>query len=85
LRKRPELEAHASSFANALSSKKPRAVVRPDVDLSMKIWFDGMMERGEIVSGPMLTEKRRRFEDLHDVPEDEQMKGSGWVAPFLKA
>jgi hypothetical protein len=33
----------------------------------------------------MLTEKRRRFEDQLNVPENERMKGSGWVASFQKA
>jgi hypothetical protein len=84
-KKRPELEAQASSFANALSSKWLQAVTRPDVDMSLKLWFNGMMDKGEIVSGPMLSEKRRRFEDLLQVPENERMKGSGWIAPFQKA
>jgi hypothetical protein len=82
---RPELEARAKSHPNALSTKRPYAVVRPDVNLSLKMWFDSAMARGEVVTGPMLTEKRRRFEDLHHVPEEERLKSDGWQAPFLKA
>jgi hypothetical protein len=53
---RPALEARAKSHPNALSTKHPYAVVRPDVNLSLKMWFDSAMARGEVVTGLMLTE-----------------------------
>ena len=38
LRHRPEIEARVSSNANALSSKQPRVVTRPDVDRAALFW-----------------------------------------------
>ena len=35
--------------------------------------------------GPMLREKRARFEKAFDVPEAERLLGDGWVAPFCAA
>ena len=34
---------------------------------------------------PMLHEKRKRFEELFKVPEDQRLQGEGWVTPFCKA
>jgi hypothetical protein len=44
-----------------------------------------MEEKGEQVNGPMVKEKQQRFEDLFEVPEEEQLSGDGWLAPFCKA
>ncbi|KAF8578284.1 hypothetical protein K439DRAFT_1648810 [Ramaria rubella] len=33
----------------------------------------------------MLYEKRKKFEDHFDVPENEWLHGEGWLAPFCKA
>ena len=43
-----------------------------------------MEDKAEHVSGPMLREKRKRFEDLLGVPEEERLTGDGWVASFTK-
>jgi hypothetical protein len=43
---------------NALSSKRPRIVTRPDVDRALFLWIKQMEEKGEHVNGPMLKEKR---------------------------
>jgi hypothetical protein len=44
-----------------------------------------MEEKGEHVNGPMLKEKWQRFEELFEAPEEEQLSGDGWLAPFCKA
>jgi len=44
-----------------------------------------MEGKGEQVSGPMLKEKRNRFEELFNIPKEEQLAGEGWVAPFCLA
>jgi hypothetical protein len=80
-----QLEARAASFPGTLSSKRPRVVTRPDVELRLKLWFESMMARGEHVSGEMLKSKRHRLEVGLEVPEDERLSGDGWVAPFLRA
>jgi len=43
-----------------------------------------MEDKREHFSGPMLREKRRRFEDLLNVPQEERLTGDGWVASFTK-
>jgi Tc5 transposase DNA-binding domain len=85
LRDRASLEARIDSNPSALSSKRPRIVVRPDVERALYLWVKHMEEKRETVSGPMLRAKRRRFEELFNVPEEERLPGDGWVASFCKA
>jgi len=82
---RSDLEKHAASYPNALSSKHPWVVTCPDVERALVLWVHHMEEKGEIVNGPMLWEKRAKFEDQFNVPETEQLAGDGWIAPFCKA
>ena len=85
LQERPEMEARANSNPNALSSKKPRIVTRPDVERALVHWVKDMENKHETVSGPMLQEKRRRFEDQFQVPDDERLTGDSWVQSFCRA
>ena len=82
---RATLEERAQSTPTALSSKRARIVTRPDVEHALILWVRHMEERKETVSGPMLREKRKRFEELLQVPETERLPGEGWVVPFCKA
>jgi hypothetical protein len=82
---RADMEARVHSNPNALSSKRPRVVTRPDVDKAISIWQQDMERKGETVSGPMLMEKRQRFEDMFEVPDEERLKGQGWIASFKTA
>jgi hypothetical protein len=75
------LEARINDNPNALSSKWLRTVTRPDVDRALFLWVKQMEEKGEHVNGPMLKEKRQKFEELLEVPEN----GDGWLTPFCKA
>ena len=85
LKNRTELEARVDTNPNALSSKWPRIVTRPDVERALFLWHKHMEEKGEIVNGPMFVAKREWFEMLFDVPENERLIGSGWVPSFCKA
>jgi copper oxidase (laccase) domain-containing protein len=58
LKERLTLEARIKDNPNALSSKRPRIVTRPDVDRALFLWIKQMEEKGEHVNGPMLKEKR---------------------------
>ncbi|KAK0204313.1 hypothetical protein DFS33DRAFT_1454557 [Desarmillaria ectypa] len=62
---------------SALSCKQYRIFVRPDVDKALYLRFKSTEAEGKIVSGPVLVEKRRRFEEQTDVPEDEWLKSEG--------
>lgn len=44
-----------------------------------------MEEKGETDNGPMLREKRKRFENDFEVPEEERVEGDGWIPPFCRA
>jgi hypothetical protein len=84
IEKRLELEERAKATPNALSSKRPRIVTHPDVERATLLWFRHMEEQQETVTGPMLREKQKRFEDEFGVPENEQLTGDGWVPSFCK-
>ncbi|KAF9219086.1 hypothetical protein BS17DRAFT_811334 [Gyrodon lividus] len=76
------MEAHANDNPNALSSKRPRVVTRPDVERALVLWVRDMEQKGETISGPMLREKQKRFEDKFQVPETERLLGESWVQSF---
>ena len=80
-----EMEAHAMSNANALSSKRPCIVTRPDVDRALWLWVQHMEQQREVINSAMLTAKRAVFEEALDVPEDERLTGPGWVQSFCRA
>jgi hypothetical protein len=85
LAKRSELEARVHSNPNALSMKRECVVTRPDVERVLVLWVEHMIEeKGETVTGEMLIEKRSRFENQFDVPEEQRLKNGGWVASFLR-
>jgi len=85
LAKRTELEDRINSHPSALSSKRVRVVTRPDVERALVLWIHHMESMGETVTGPMLQEKRKRFEDLFNVPDIERLLGDGWLLPFCRA
>ncbi|KIN95258.1 hypothetical protein M404DRAFT_34310 [Pisolithus tinctorius Marx 270] len=80
-----ELEKRAQSHPNALSGKCPRVVTSPEVEKALIIWVRSMEEKGETINGPMLWEKRKRFEDEFNIPEERRLTGDGWISPFCKA
>jgi hypothetical protein len=85
LRERSELEARVNTHPNALSGRRLRAVVRPDVERALVKWFHHMEKKGESVTGPMLKEKQLRFEEAFDVPDHERLSGDSWVQRFCTA
>jgi Tc5 transposase DNA-binding domain len=84
LRERPKMEARINDNPAALSSKRPRIVTCPQVEHALVLWVQHMEGMGEVVTGPMLREKRRRFEDELQTPEEERLTGEGWVASFCR-
>ena len=85
LKNRPALETRVTANPTSLSSKRAHVVTRPDVERALVLWLKHMEGKQETVSGPMLREKRRRFEQLFNVSEEEQLKGDGWLPSFCKA
>ncbi|KAG6865491.1 hypothetical protein C0995_005985, partial [Termitomyces sp. Mi166 len=66
-------EAHAQDNPNALSSKHPHVVTRPNVERALFLWVKHMEAKGETVNGLMLKKKRIRFEKELGVPEEERL------------
>jgi hypothetical protein len=85
LRERPVLEQRALETPNALSSKRARVVTQPRVDRALFLWQKSMESKRETTTGPMLMEKRRRFEIEFNVPEAERLAGPGWIASWKNA
>ena len=85
LKKREEVEKYATSFPNAVSTKRERIVTRPDVDRALYLWVKSMEAKGEVVTGSMLSTKRGFFEEELRVPEEARLRGEGWLASFKKA
>lgn len=85
VKQRPKLEECVDSHPTALSSKRPRAVTRPDVEKALAMWVKKMEERGESVNGHMLQAKWAKFEEEFDVPDNERLPGLGWISSFCKA
>ncbi|KAH8995897.1 hypothetical protein EDB86DRAFT_2765722, partial [Lactarius hatsudake] len=77
LEQHAELEACKEANPNALSSKRPRVVTRPDIERALVLWITHMQENKETVTGPMLWVKRKRFEEMLNVPENEWLSGKG--------
>ena len=85
LQDHPKMEARVNSNPTALSSKRPCIVTWPDVEWALYLWCLHMQNaKGEIVTGPMLWEKRSRFEDEFQVPKKERLLGEGWLHSFCK-
>jgi len=85
LKDREKLENRVSSNPNALSSKRPCIVTRPDVDEALSLWVRHMEEKQLVVNSAMLTAKRVKFEDRFNVPEEERLRGRGWIRSFCHA
>jgi hypothetical protein len=84
MKMRSELEARVDSNPNALSSKRPRVVTCPEVERALVLWIRSIEEKGESVNGPMLVEKRKRFEKSFNIPPEQYLQGDGWVPSFCK-
>ena len=85
LKMRRQLEEQVHNNPNALSAKRRRIVMRPDIEEAPVKWVQQMENKNEHVTGAMLQEKRLRFENLLEVPEEERLTGEGWVTSFKKA
>ncbi|KAH7914015.1 hypothetical protein BJ138DRAFT_985022, partial [Hygrophoropsis aurantiaca] len=77
IKNRDSLVARVQSNPNALSSKRPRVVTRPDVEEALVSWMKDVDEGGQTWNRVMLREKRSEFEASFDVPESERITGEG--------
>ncbi|KAE9401746.1 hypothetical protein BT96DRAFT_991903 [Gymnopus androsaceus JB14] len=78
-----KLQVRAVSNPNALSEKQQHIVTRLDVDEALNSWQQDMNCKGELVTGPMLVEKRAWLEVLFDVPIKERTEGH-WLVKIIQ-
>lgn len=83
-KRQQELEEHSQLTPIALSSKHVQVVTRPDVEQALVLWIQHIEETRETYTGDMLQAKRKWFEILPWVPEDQQLSGKGWIPPFCR-
>jgi Tc5 transposase DNA-binding domain len=84
LRNHTKLNKRSQSNPSALSVKRPCVVMQPNVERALVLWINHMIEKGETISGPMLCKKRKWFEELFKVPDDQKLREDRWVASFCK-
>ncbi|KAF9220266.1 hypothetical protein BS17DRAFT_715184 [Gyrodon lividus] len=84
LRKHPKMEACINNNPTALSSKCPCVVTSPAVERALIHWVQHMENKCKTITGPMLWEKHKRFEEELQIPENEQLPGDGWLQLFCK-
>jgi hypothetical protein len=83
--KRTQIEDQVAQYANGASAKRQRVVTAPEVEQALILWVRHMESKDETVSGKMLIEKRKIFEDRLGIPEERRLDGPGWVHSFCKA
>jgi len=59
-------------------------VTRPDIEKMLYEWCQHMNAKGEVFTGEMLVRKWGRFESLVQMPEDERLNGTSWIASFRR-
>ncbi|CAK5273889.1 unnamed protein product [Mycena citricolor] len=75
----------AAENSAALSNKRERIVTSPEVDRALGFWVLDMEQKRRSVTGAMLIEQRKRFEEALKIPDDRRLRGTGWLDSFKKA
>ncbi|EGN97835.1 hypothetical protein SERLA73DRAFT_153113 [Serpula lacrymans var. lacrymans S7.3] len=83
LHKHPKMENCINNNPSALSSKRPCIVTNSEVECAIILWVKHLESKGDTITGAILQQKWRRFEDKFKVPQKERL-GEGWVQ-FCKA
>ena len=85
LQKWADIEAVVKANPAALSARRQRVVVAPEVEKALVLWVDDMLANGCVVNGPVLTAKRKALEEKFDIPPERRLKDRGWLQCFYKA
>ena len=68
----------------ALSARRQRVVVSPNVERALVLWVEDMLANGHVVNGPLLTEKRKALEEKFNIPPEKCLTDKGWLPGFYK-
>ena len=85
LKRRNDIEAAVKANPAVLSARRQRVVVSPEVEKALVLWVEDMLANGRVVNGPLLTTKRKIFEDKFDVAPEDRLTDKGWLQGFYKA
>jgi hypothetical protein len=85
LKKQVDIEATVKANPAALSARRQRIVVSPEVERALVFWVEDMLANGRIVNGPLLTTKRKILEEKFNVPPEKRLTDKGWLRCFCKA
>ena len=83
LQQRTEMEARVESIPNALSSKRPCVVTRPDVDCALALWVQEMNRKGEVVNSAVSIVRATARDDIEIIDSDSDDDGPIAVPPPL--
>ena len=85
LKKRYDIEATVKANPAALSARRQRVVVAPEVERALVLWVNDMLTNSCVVNGPVLTAKRKILEEKFNVPVEKRLTDKGWLQGFYKA
>lgn len=85
LKKRGDIEATVKANPAALSARRQRVVVAPEVERAVWYWVQDMLANSRAINGPVLTAKRKSLEERFNVPPEKRLSDKGWLQGFYRA
>ena len=85
LKKQPEIESVVKANPAALSARRQRVVVSPEVERALVLWVNDMVVNSNVVNGTVLAAKRKALEEKFNVPPEKRLTERGWLGSFYKA
>jgi len=85
LKKRGDIEAVVKANPAALSARRQRVVVAPEVEHALVLWVDDMLANSNVVNGTVLAAKRKALEEKFNIPPEKRLTDRGWIQGFYKA
>ena len=85
LKKWADIEVTVKANPAALSARRQRIVVSPEVEWGLVLWVKDMLANSNVVNGMVLTVKRKALEDKFNVPPEKCLMDRGWLGSFCKA
>ncbi|CAK5275994.1 unnamed protein product, partial [Mycena citricolor] len=81
---RPDSTRNNTTAENsaALSNKRKQIVTSPKVDWALGFWVLDMEQKRCSVTGAMLIEQQKRFEEALKIPDNHCLRGTGWLDSF---
>lgn len=85
LKKKGDIEAMVKANPAALSARRQRVVVAPEVEWALVLWVEDMLANSHVMNGPLLTAKRKILEEKFGIPPEKHLTDKGWLRGFYRA